>query len=103
MFSLGWPSTEDCPRLDWEELFDPVKTNNLPLPSIPIIPISWGDAFHFLKVLGGNPIPHKDWAGKPNLFFYLCYWIVPLIPFNTLGGLNLTHIGPGPSTSPKFS
>lgn len=44
------------------------------LPTIPVQPLSYGDAFHLLRGLQGRPVPSSSWAG----------------------GFNLTHIGPGP-------
>jgi N-acetylated-alpha-linked acidic dipeptidase len=40
-----------------------------PLPSIPIQPISYGDAQALLLSLTGNPIPYSSWAGGFNLSF----------------------------------
>lgn len=73
----GYPSTSKSPRLTYEESSDPNNPSLIwPLPSIPIHPISYGDAFYFLNGLKGQKAPD-----------------------HFQGGLNLTdgyHIGPGP-------
>jgi hypothetical protein len=38
-----------------------------PLPTIPIQPISYGDAYPLLSRLDGNPIPDPSWAGGFNI------------------------------------
>eukprot|EP00271_Cylindrocystis_brebissonii_P003470 TRINITY_DN1444_c4_g1_i1.p1 TRINITY_DN1444_c4_g1~~TRINITY_DN1444_c4_g1_i1.p1 ORF type:complete len:786 (+),score=134.53 TRINITY_DN1444_c4_g1_i1:63-2360(+) len=59
----SWPATEDCERLD---INDRVLLN---LPSIPSLPISYGDAYPILAALEGDVAP-KDWWGALNLSEY---------------------------------
>jgi N-acetylated-alpha-linked acidic dipeptidase len=42
---------------------------NMPLPSIPSIPLSWKDAKPFLELLGNNPIPSSSWKSAFQLEF----------------------------------
>eukprot|EP00850_Spirogloea_muscicola_P006775 SM000032S12159 [mRNA] locus=s32:926447:931761:- [translate_table: standard] len=55
----GWPSTVGCERLSTT---DP----NIHLPSIPSLPISFGDARPILAQLRGELAPH-DWRGALDL------------------------------------
>ena len=64
-----------APQLPLGAAWDPTQTDGLPLPSIPIQPMSYGDAQHLLAHLGNQPIPSSDWES----------------------GLGITHIGPGPA------
>eukprot|EP00898_Chlorokybus_atmophyticus_P008184 jgi/Chlat1/8367/Chrsp80S09218 len=52
-FTPGWPSTLGCERLEL-----PLPN----LPTIPVLPISYGDAQPLLEVLGGTEAP-QDWQG----------------------------------------
>jgi len=58
----GLPSTPSTVRLTDEQVFDPKFTYGTPLPSIPAMPLSWGDAQHLLDGLAGPAAP-ADWQG----------------------------------------
>jgi N-acetylated-alpha-linked acidic dipeptidase len=70
----GWPSTADAPRVTLEQAQTPQWSMNQPLPTIPVQPLSWGDAQPMLLLLRGTPLPNASWAG----------------------GFNLQYVGPGP-------
>ena len=40
------------------------------VPSIPVQPISYGDAEEFLSRIGGEEAP-KDWQGKINITYHI--------------------------------
>jgi len=57
-----WPSVENAYRLDAED----VKEF---LPTIPVQPIGYSDAFEILKLLGGQEVP-EEWKGQiPDLTY----------------------------------
>jgi N-acetylated-alpha-linked acidic dipeptidase len=71
----GYPSTSNAPRINYTQSQDPLLSKGFPLPTIPIQPLSWGDAEPLLRALGGHVGP-AGWQG----------------------GLNFTYnIGPGPA------
>lgn len=53
----GYAATEDAERLSLEEAAT--------VPNIPAIPLSYGQAIHILKLLGGTAAP-EDWVGGLN-------------------------------------
>jgi N-acetylated-alpha-linked acidic dipeptidase len=68
----GWPSTADGPRLTLDEARDPTNPHNEgydPLPTIPIQPLSWGDAYRMLAGLGGKTVPSSEWQGALNFTY----------------------------------
>jgi N-acetylated-alpha-linked acidic dipeptidase len=70
----GLPSISSTPRITMQQAYDPSFSYGTPLPSIPSLPMSYGDAQHFIEALGG-PVAPSDWQG----------------------GFNFTYrIGPGP-------
>jgi N-acetylated-alpha-linked acidic dipeptidase len=74
----GFPSVPYADRLNWTDINGNEKTYNTPIPAIPCLPLSWGDAQHILRRIGGVAIPPAQQST----------WV---------GGLNLTYaIGPGP-------
>ena len=40
------------------------------MPSIPVQPISYGDAKQFLSRIGGDPAP-DDWQGQINIIYHI--------------------------------
>lgn len=56
-----YPSTESAYRLSETEI---------EMPSIPVHPISYGDAYYFLSILGGRVAP-TDWQGALNFTYRL--------------------------------
>ena len=74
LLTPGWASTKEAKRLKLEETKG--------LPKIPTTPISYDDAQHLLKHLGGPPVPRESGPSGAN-------W---------QGGLPFTyHTGPGPT------
>eukprot|EP01102_Stenamoeba_stenopodia_P012905 TRINITY_DN4116_c0_g1_i1.p1 TRINITY_DN4116_c0_g1~~TRINITY_DN4116_c0_g1_i1.p1 ORF type:complete len:387 (-),score=98.62 TRINITY_DN4116_c0_g1_i1:1309-2409(-) len=69
----GWPSTKTSARITLEEAFQP--QNSLDgvsgLPTIPIQPLSYGDAAHLFANLSGLPVPNSQWIGGFNQSSYL--------------------------------
>ena len=65
----GWGSTDGARRLD--------QTDATTIMSIPVLPISYGDALPLLRALGGPLAPNDDWKGALPITY---------------------HIGPGPAT-----
>lgn len=65
----GWGSSEDARRLD--------RAEAATIMSIPVLPISYGDAMPLLRELGGPVAPNNDWKGALPITY---------------------HVGPGPAT-----
>ncbi len=65
----GWGSSEGARRLE--------RTEAATIMSIPVLPISYGDAMPLLRALGGPVAPNNDWKGALPITY---------------------HIGPGPAT-----
>lgn len=65
----GWGSTDGARRLD--------RAEAATIMSIPVLPISFGDAMPLLRALGGPLAPNDDWKGALPITY---------------------HIGPGPAT-----
>ncbi len=69
---LGWPSTEHGPRLSLEEASDasnPFMEGYDPLPTIPVQPLSWSDAYPLLFGLENHAIPLPEWQGGLNFTY----------------------------------
>jgi hypothetical protein len=59
------PSVDGAPRLSNSEVYGNNRTYNTPLPGIPALPISWGDAYRLLRNLTGLAVPAL-WQGGLN-------------------------------------
>ncbi|HJU75596.1 MAG TPA: M28 family peptidase, partial [Gemmatimonadaceae bacterium] len=53
--SPGWGSVKGSRRLP--------RTEAKSLPTIPVVPLSYGDAKPLLEALGGNAVPNDNWKG----------------------------------------
>jgi len=65
----GWGSSEGARRLD--------RAEAATIMTIPVLPISYGDAMPLLRELGGPVAPNNDWKGALPITY---------------------HVGPGPAT-----
>lgn len=67
----GVPSVDKAPRLSTKDSYDPTMTYNAPLPAIPCMPLSWGDALPLLTALSGSTPAPAAWVGGLNITYYL--------------------------------
>ena len=75
----GFPSVPYAARLSEAQMYGNAETYNTPLPPIPALPLSWGDAQHILAGIRGQALTPE------------------LVADGWQGGLNFTYmLGPGP-------